>query len=183
MLHLVYESELGWDEINEKFIPARHFDYHMEHCLRAIAKWEGIWKKPYISRNKNRVLTREEEASYFVCMCDESEEAKLEDFLLLPSDVKTKIIDYINTSQSAVSINNNGKNGTHIGDTLADTLYYDMFNAGIPIEVENWHLSRLLALLYVYGKKGGSSGKMSQKDMMSRVSAQNAANRRKYGGK
>lgn len=43
----------------------------------------------------------------------------------------------------------------------AEDVYYTMVQYGIPLECENWHFSRLMALIRTFQQKGGGGERMT----------------------
>ena len=52
MLKLEIEPQEYYDEEKNLFITTKGGIYHFEHSLKAIAKWESIWKKPFLQSDK-----------------------------------------------------------------------------------------------------------------------------------
>ena len=46
----------------------------------------------------------------------------------------------------------------------SEVIYYYMFSYGIPIELEKWHLNRLMALIRIFSIKNGNQPKMSSSE-------------------
>ena len=58
-----------------------------------------------------------------------------------------------------------------------------MIELGIAIELEKWHLNRLLTLIRVCIEKNSSGKKMSKKDIYKQNKSLNAARRKQFGSK
>lgn len=63
----------------------------------------------------------------------------------------------------------------------SEVLYSRMFQAGVPIECERWHLNRLMTLIRVCQEEQAPPRKMSRKDALRQRRELNAARMKKYG--
>ena len=61
----------------------------------------------------------------------------------------------------------------------SELIYYWMVSYRIPIECQKWHLNRLLMLIQVCDEKNKPEKKMTQRQIMSRNAALNAARKAK----
>ena len=62
----------------------------------------------------------------------------------------------------------------------AEYIYYCMFANNIPLDFENRHLNKLIAIIKMCGLKNSPPKKMSKSDIANRHRQINAANRAKY---
>lgn len=176
------ESEF-WDEGNEEFIyiPAeKEQTLQLEHSLISISKWESRWHKPFFSREEK---TTEELIDYICCM-SLTRNVNPSVYRRLENDKNNidKIIAYMEDPMTATTFSNSNKKGGREIIT-SEVIYYWMFANGIPKECEQWHISRLITLIRVFGEKGGSDKKYNKKETMSRYAALNAARRKKLNTK
>lgn len=78
---------------------------------------------------------------------------------------------------------NQNDNSTRTENISSELIYFWMFDNGIPMECEKWHLNRLLTLIRVCNVKRGSGKKMSQSEIMRQYKSINEANRAKFRSK
>lgn len=170
-------------------IEAKHYDAMnliLEHSLRSIAKWESRWNVPFVGRE---TLSGEELLDYIRCMTTNQQKNPNVYDGLTTEDLEI-IVDYMRSPQSAWVIRKprESKRRSKKSET-AEMFYYAMIQYGIPMECENWHFNRLMALLDFCDSKGGSSSgaggpvKRSQRELMEMYRAMNERNRKKYNSK
>lgn len=154
----------------------------LEHSLLSIFKWEGKYKKPFLSDGRK---TNDEFKDYvkFMTINQVPSEAYK---LLTRSDYK-KIDSYIHDPCTATTFKtvpgaSKGKKSSEI--MTAELIYYYMIACEIPIDpCQKWHIDRLFTLLRICSIKNDPKGqkKMSKRDIYSQNKALNAARRAKYG--
>lgn len=149
--------EIGeqWDEEKEEFFTIENPVLIIEHSLKALSKWEQIWHKPFIS---NEEKTLEETISYIKCMTLNEVDDRIYNFLT--NKALKEIEEYISDPMTATTINDT-EQPRHREVITAEILYYDLFTLGYSIEVENWHLNTLIALIRVGSIKNSPQKKMS----------------------
>lgn len=144
----------------------------LEHSLLSISKWEAKWKKPFLKKDNG--ITQEQFIDYIKCMTINK---NVPDDLyksLTRNDVKT-ISEYIEDPMTATWFKDRKARGSNGEVQTSELLYYYMFEAGIPIDCERWHLNRLLVLIRIYGEKNSGNNKMNKKDVLAQNRALNAA--------
>ncbi len=158
----------------------------LEHSLKSIAKWEAKWHRPFIGRDN---LSGEELLDYVRCMTiNRQEDPKIYEYLT-QEDVLL-IVEYMQDPHSAweISTKKKQKKGKKSADSC-ESIYYAMIQFGVPMECENWHFNRLMALLDYCDSRGGSvsgaggQNKRTQKEIMEMYRAMNERNRKKYNSK
>nr|DAQ32489.1 MAG TPA: hypothetical protein [Bacteriophage sp.] len=110
---------------------------------------------------------------YIQCMSDR----ELGDtfFKRYDSDIQKQVIDYISDQKTATHLLEQSNNHHSNSDVLtSELIYYAMFQNGIPMDVEEWHLSRLLALLRIFSAKNSQATKSN--DPRSSAAARSALN-------
>jgi len=165
-----------WDEETERFIPGEGITLHLEHSLVSLSKWESKHHKAFLSK---REKTAEETLDYIRCMTlDEN----------VPDEVYTRLtqanIDainqYIEDPMSATHFYDDKNAPQSRETTTAELLYYWMLSNGVPLEWENRHLNRLIALLRMFSLKNSPKKKRSPGEIARRHAEINAANRARY---
>lgn len=161
----------------------------LEHSLWTISKWEAKVHKAYLKEDYQ--MTTDEFLEYIRCMIIDPEEILEEDFMRLTKSQKyiKMIKEYISDKMSAScfleSKSKRGRQGKSSDIMTSEVLYYSMFANQIPMELEHWHLNRLMTLLRVFSVKNDFSGKnnRSTKDVMADYDRINAMRRQKLGTK
>lgn len=166
------QTEL-WDENTNEFIQFSGKKLQLEHSLVSLAKWEAIWKKPFITRIKT-VKTREETLSYVQCMTI-TQNVDPYVYKFLTDDNLEEIRKYIDDPMTATTFQEHG--GSSNEGITAEVIYYWMIAFNIPFECQKWHLNRLLTLIKVCSIKNQPPKKMSNRQLLSHNSKLNAARR------
>jgi len=161
-----------FDEESETFINYKGGRITLEHSLRSISKWETKYCKPFINPDDKR--SSEENIYYFKCMTitDDVPEYLYHMFTM---DNYREINEYINSELTATTISIFGeekKKGTAKVIT-SEQIYYWMISYGIPMECQDWHLSRLLTLIKVFNVNN-SDEKLSKEELYERQRRINA---------
>lgn len=167
-----------WDEDTQTFIPVTPGNYHFEHSLLSISKWEEKWCIPYLDDMTEKTVKQSED--YIRCMCFE----ELDDITLmvLNSYYSEEIKNYIEAKHTATWFSDT--NTRHKKTIITSELvYYWMFANGISKECENWNFNRLMTLIRVFSEKNGPEKKMSLKDRYAHQRALNQARRAKTGSR
>lgn len=155
-----------FDEESETFIDYKGGYISLEHSLRSISKWEMKYQKPFINPNEKR--TAEENMYYFKCMTLTKD---VPEYLyhMFTSENYKEINEYINSELTATTISSFGddkkKNSMKI--ITSEQIYYWMLSYGIPMECQDWHLSRLLTLIKVFNVNN-SEDKLSKEEIYER---------------
>lgn len=174
MLILAVPGREVYNEETNEFLQVPDAELHLEHSLLSVFRWEAIWKKPFLDRNKKK--TTEELISYVECMClDKKVNSAV--FYNLGKEHWDAIAKYIDDEQTATWFSKSS--GASNRETLtAELIYYYMTAYNIPFECQKWHLSRLLVLLRICGIKNSPEKKMSTSNILSQNAKLNAARRK-----
>lgn len=179
MLHITIPATEQWDEINERFINTKEQNLSLEHSLVSLSKWESKWQKPFFSKQEK---TQEEIIDYIRCMTI-TQNVSPEVYNCLSRDNLKQINDYIDAPMTATWFsedkNKIGKNKS----ITSEIIYYWMIAFNIPFECQKWHLNRLMTLIRVCDVKNQPPKRRSQKEIMSRNAALNAARRKRLNSK
>lgn len=172
-LRIVIPASSEFDDVKNEFIDHEEQVLTIEHSLWSMSRWEERYKEAFLSAE----LTDEKLEYYIYCMSEEYIPVETRRYLM--QNFKKEILGYIlddrtakkrkrsgNAQQSQQS-SNSRKEYLPTGE-----LYYIMFERGLPLTCEKWHLSRLVDLLKVYADhekkskgKGKGKGKMSPAQM------------------
>ncbi len=175
MLQITIPAQEFWDERTNTFIDTKEVNLTLEHSLVSVSKWEAKWCKPFLSKEEK---TAEETLDYIKCMTL-TQNVPPDAYLRLTSKNIAQIKEYIENPHTATSIYEN-QNGPKSREVItSELIYYWMTALNIPWESQKWHLNRLLTLIRVCNIKNSPPKKMSQRELMSRNAALNAARRQK----
>lgn len=168
------QQEFFNEETNE-FITVDGTTLTLEHSLVSISKWESKWHKHFLN---NKDKTEEEIFDYLRCMTI-TQNVNPEIYKYIPIDEIEKVKTYIEDPMTATRIKHNDKSGR--GKILtAEVIYFYMFSYNIPIDLEKWHLNRLLTLIDVFNEENKPKKKKSPQQTISEYAALNAARRARF---
>lgn len=149
----------------------------LEHSLVAIAKWEAIYHKSFLS-TKEKSAT--EMLEYIRCMTINSN-VGLDVYAHLSLEDLNAIKDYISDRHTATTFGKSWmdevkeeedrKRGRKEEIITAELVYYWMIANNIPVEFQKWHIERLLALIRVCAIK--NKPPEDKKAKRKRLSAEN----------
>lgn len=183
MLTIHIEQQEKYNENTCEFVSIPKTELYLEHSLVAVRDWEGKWKKPFLETKEKPI----QELLYYIhCMCI-NKEVCTDDILncLTPKQLET-IVAYIQDDMTATWFSNNSRIGAsnRTGEVVtAEIIYYWMVSLRVPIEMETWHLNRLLTLLKVLNIKNGGDKKMPKKEAAAQRRALNAQRKAKMRSK
>lgn len=179
MLTITIPARELYDERNNMFIYEEEQTLRLEHSLLSISKWESKWNKPFLGKEK---LTPEQTIDYIRCMTLDDDVDPVIYNRLTNGNIKD-IEEYIEAPMTATWFSEE-KKGKHNSQQITNELiYYWMVSLQIPFECENWHLNRLFTLIKVCNAENKPKKKMSQKDILARNAALNAARRKQLNSK
>lgn len=175
MLTITIPAMELFNDSTQEFITVKEQKLQLEHSLVSVSKWESKWNKPFLSKDDKTV---EETIDYIKCMTITQNVDPLVYNRLTNSNI-TEINKYIDSSMTATTFNNsNDRRSREI--ITSEIIYYWMISLNIPMECQKWHLNRLLTLIRVCNVKNAPPKKMSNKELMSRNAALNAARMKKF---
>lgn len=150
----------------------------LEHSLYAISKWESIWHEQFLQDRHfvGEPLTDEQLLSYLQCMSTNGPDEGAFDILVYraftPADMN-KIKEYMEDPMTGTTFREEEGRGKPAGTVMSsEEIYYAMFKWGIPLELQHWHINRLMTLLRVFGEKENPK-KLSQQEAMQQMYAKN----------
>lgn len=175
MLHITIPAIEQWDEINEQFINTKEQKLSLEHSLVSLSKWESKWCKPFFSKQEK---TQEQIIDYVRCMTI-TQNVNPEIYKYLSRDNLKQINDYIDAPMTATWFSEDKNKKGNNKQITSEIIYYWMIAFNIPFECQKWHLNKLMTLIRVCDIKNQPPKKRSQKEIMSRNAALNAARRKR----
>lgn len=178
MLEITVPAQEYYDEVNNQIITVNEQKLVLEHSLISLSKWESKWHKVFL---KDEARPVNEQLDYIRCMTIN----KVADPLVyygLTNKQLAEIDAYIVDPMTATTFNELHR--TYRKKIITNEVIYSwMFDLGIPIECEKWHLNRLLTLIRVCNDNYAPKKKMSKKDTYNRYDEINARNRKRFGTK
>lgn len=162
MLEVCIQENEYWDEEKEEFINCPYTILKLEHSLKAIDKWESIWKKPFVS---DKPLTTEEFISYIECMTLNNVNPIIYSFV--NKEIIKRVDNYIGDPMTATTFSKKNQNDMNAGNkrmpvTTSEIVYYWMIRYGIPFDCEYWNFNKLMTLIRVCSIKEAEENKNSQ---------------------
>lgn len=179
MLQIKVPASELWDEKSNVFTNTKETVLVLEHSLISISKWEAKWHKAFLGKEEK---TTEEVIDYIKCM---TLTQNVDDnvYNALTNENIESINNYINDPHTATVIYED-PNGPKNKETItSELIYYWMVTLNIPFECQKWQLNRLLTLIRVCNIKNKPPKKMTERQIMSRNAALNAARRKRLNTK
>lgn len=174
MLKITIPAQEYWDSKNRMFVSVEEQTLELEHSLVSLSKWESKWCKPFLTKAEK---TEEETQDYIRCMTL-TRNVDPDIYRFLTEDNYKQIRDYIDAPMTATTFAPERGSAGKQEIITSELIYYWMFSSGIPLEWEKRHLNRLITLIRVFSVKNAPPKKQSQKDIMSRNAALNAARKK-----
>lgn len=169
MLRITIPSIELFDESQNKFSKSKEVTLQLEHSLVSISKWESVWRKPFLTKEKK---TKAETIDYIKCMTiSQNIDPKIYNYI--PKEIMDQIIKYIETPRTATTVPETSSKASREIVT-SELIYYWMVTFNVPFECQTWHLDRLLTLIKVINIKNQPNKKGNKKDIMARNAALNA---------
>lgn len=179
MLRIIVPAAEYFDEINEEFIYKKEQTLQLEHSLVSLSKWESKWNKAFLGKQEK---TDEEILDYVRCMTL-TQNVDPEVYSRLSAENYAAINAYIEAPMTATCFFDERKGQKSKETVTSELIYYWMISYNIPVEFQKWHLNRLLTLIRVCNVKNTPPKKRSQREIMKRHAAINAANRKRFNSK
>lgn len=168
MLDVTIPSIELFNEANQKFIDSTKVTLRLEHSLVSISKWESVWRKPFLTKDKK---TKAETLDYIRCMTI-TQNVDPNVYKYIPASIMEQIVSYIETPRTATFINDTSTSVNREVIT-SELIYYWMVTFNIPFECQTWHLDRLLTLIKVINFKNQPKKKTNRRDLIERNRALN----------
>ena len=177
MLQLTITPPEQWDSKNRVFVYPKGTVLTLEHSLVSISKWESRWCKPFISREPK---THEESIDYIRCMTI-TQNVDPDIYNYVSAENLREVERYIEAPMTATWFAEDKNTGPKNREQItSELIYYWMIALEIPSEYQKWHLNRLLTLIRVCNVKNQPPKKMSQRELMNRNRALNAARKKQF---
>ena len=174
MLLLKIPKTEYYDEERNEFVVKDEQVLKLEHSLISISKWESKYCKPFLSKTPKTI----EETLYYIECMNMNPRSDPSVYLCITNDMIEKINAYIEAPMTATQFNNLPNNRGGKEKLTSEYIYYLMIEAGVPIELEKWHLNRLITLLNIIGvKRDPHAKKMTKGQVMRQNASLNAARR------
>lgn len=197
MFEITIPGEELWDARRAEFTSTKAVTLRLEYSLVSLSKWESKWHIPFFDDSMEK--TPEQMQDFVRCMTV-TQGVDPTVYARLTVENLNAIYRYMEDPMTATWFAGEGRpgeknqNGTTkrrarrrppgTGKVLtSEVLYSRMFQAGVPIECERWHLNRLMTLIRVCQEEQAPPRKMSRKDALRQRRELNAARMKKYGTK
>ena len=197
MFEITIPGEELWDARRAEFTSTKAVTLRLEYSLVSLSKWESKWHIPFFDDSMEK--TPEQMQDFVRCMTV-TQGVDPTVYARLTVENLNAIYRYMEDPMTATWFAGEGRpgeknqNGTTkrrarrrppgTGKVLtSEVLYSRMFQAGVPIECERWHLNRLMTLIRVCQEEQAPPRKMSRKDALRQRRELNAARMKKYGAK
>jgi len=136
----IKDEELFDDQTNEFIIVHSNGYYHFEHSLKAVAKWESMYCKPFLDDSEK---TFKELRMYCAYMCLEDIDVRL-----ITDPVIMEITSYIRKVPSATTVKDEPMAASN-SYTSSELIYAIMAEFRIPFDCDEWNLYRLINLIKI----------------------------------
>lgn len=179
MLQIDVPAGEFYNENTNQFEYSKATTLTLEHSLVSLSKWEAIHCKPFLTNDEK---TNEEVIDYIKCMTL-TQNVDPNVYNSLSNENIDKINKYINDPHTATTVRENPNSPKSREIITSELIYYWMIALQIPFECQKWHLNRLLMLIKVCNIKNAPPQKMTQRQLISRNAALNAARRKQLNSK
>ncbi len=166
-----------FNEATSMFVTEEAITLELEHSLVSLSKWEAITGKPFLGPAEK---TNEDIYLYIQAMCI-TPGVSLEVIKRIDQETFTKINEHIDSKMTATWFSDRPGKKVSREIVTAELLYHWMFALNVPMELENWHLSRLFTQLRVIDEKSKKPEKLSRADAAARHREINARNKAAMG--
>lgn len=197
MFEITIPGEELWDARRAEFTSTKAVTLRLEYSLVSLSKWESKWHIPFFDDSMEK--TPEQMQDFVRCMTV-TQGVDPTVYARLTVENLNAIYRYMEDPMTATWFAGEGRPGEKnqtgtakrrarrrppgTGKVLtSEVLYSRMFQAGVPIECERWHLNRLMTLIRACQEEQAPPRKMSRKDALRQRRELNAARMKKYGAK
>ena len=176
-----------YDDAKGEFVEIEEETILLEHSLFAISLWESKYHLPFISTNKSS----EQLLDYMSMMAVSP--PKNPNFIFGLSDEQVKqIVEYIDNPMTATWFSDDEEKKNKRKDeeiVTSELIYYWIASLQLSMEVEHWHINRLMTLIRVCSAKNAEASKDTSKkkgvssDYLRKRKALNAQRKNKFNTK
>jgi hypothetical protein len=177
MLTITVGGTESFDDSTDSFVTVGGTQLQLEHSLVSLSKWEEIFEKPFLGKDKK---TGEEVVEYVRCMCLDGE-IPPEVLKQLSEDNFNAINDYLNAKKTATWFSDQPNAPKSQEVVTAELIYYWLTVANIPWEAQYWHLNKLFTLIRICNLKQAKPKKMSRAEEAQRRRDLNEQRKRQLG--
>lgn len=177
MLQITIPATEKWDEVKEEFVYSKAYTIRLEHSLVSLSKWESVYCKPFLSKNKMTIM----ESIDYVRFMTLTQNVPPEAYYNLTEANMKAIEAYIDAPMTATWFSEEEKTKALPSRRVitSELIYSWMISLNIPLEWEKRHLNRLLALIKVCNIESQPPKKRSKRDLLTRNRELNAERRKK----
>lgn len=177
MLTLVIPGQEVFNEETEEFSTVGDITLEFEHSLVALARWESKWKVPFLGPDKK---TTEQTFGYIEAMCL-TPDVPPETFLKLTDDNIKAINEYIEDTHTATWFKElPGQSRINREIVTAEIIYYWMVTMHLPMEMQYWHLNKLITQIRVVNQKNQPPKKMGKAEALAQQRELNKKRQQQY---
>lgn len=173
MLKIIVPGIELFDDERQVFITEDESVLELEHSLVSLSKWEETWEKPFLGDAKK---TPEEILGYVQAMCV-TPDVSPEVFRRLTEENVQAINNYVDAKMTATWFSSATGSAPSREIITSEIIYHWMFALKVPMECQNWHLSKLFTLIKVINEKRNPPKKMTQREIMEQNRRLNAQRR------
>ena len=177
MLTITIPAQEIFDEATSEFRDLPEIKLDLEHSLVSLSKWESEFEKPFLTPEEKSTP----EAIGYIRAMTLTPNVHPSVYQRLTQQNVKEINDYIEAKMTATWFSDTKPKARSREIVTSELIYFWMAHFQIPIEMENWHIKRLLTLIEVHSKKNEPPKKMGKAEMLAERQRLNAERQAKLG--